>query len=160
MKTVGKRKAKAENESERSDSIVVSFDHVWLERLHTKSFCWVLRKRIPASCSPETMYIHVNAPVSAVAAQAHLEEVRRIPLSEAIANRAKLDLSESEIIKYFSGEESVGLYVLGDIRVLDEPISVAEIRKEMIYNPPQSFFILSNEAKRTIDHLFNLSGHA
>lgn len=148
-----KIKAKADSLEGRSNAIVVSFDFGWLAKLKRGSFSWVLRKRIPTSITPEYLYFHINSPLSALTARARIFEARPITRQEALAEKSKLDLKESEILDYFDKSDSMGVYLLGDIDLFSLPISVAEIANHMVYNPPQSFFILSKDAVSILDRI-------
>ena len=153
MKSVSRILAKAVDPESRSEAIVVSFGSEWDESLRGKRFTAVIRKRVPASTQPRWLYFHINAPKSAICARAEILSVEMIDRSEALQIKRELDLSEERILKYFEGQESMGCYRLGKIVFSDGDVTTEQISAHMVYYPPQSFFVLSKDAKEILDRL-------
>jgi predicted transcriptional regulator len=145
--------AKATTDAARSDAIVVSFDIKWYKRLRERTFSAVIRKRIPKTVSPRSMYFHINAPKSAVCGKASVTSVRIVGRSEVLSLTRELDMTEDMILAYLGPAQTVGCYSLGTIALPPRDLTVNEIRQQMIYHPPQSFFVLSNPAKLLLDEL-------
>lgn len=145
--------AKAITSDPRSDAVVVSFDVSWYENLRKKAFSAVIRKRIPTSIRPNWLYFHINCPKSAICARARLESIDHLDFNSAIKIGNKLSLSREDIVAYLGSDHAVGVYWIKDIDFPRTEVSTNQLRKRMVYNPPQSFFFLSPEAKRMIDEM-------
>lgn len=145
--------AKAVDPESRSDAIVVSFGWEWYESLRAKRFTAAIRKRVPASTQPRWLYFHMNSPKSAVCARAEILSIEMIDRSGAVLIRRELDLSEERILKYFGERGSMGCYRLGKIAFPEREVTSDQIAAHMVYHPPQSFFVLSKDAKKALDRL-------
>jgi hypothetical protein len=62
-------------------------------------------------------------------------------------------LSPAEIQNYIGGGGIIGCYKLGPLELGSEIVSTTQLAVRLIYHPPQSFFILSSQAKEMVDHL-------
>jgi hypothetical protein len=138
--------AKATTEAARSDSIVVSFDTNWYERLRRRTFSAVIRKRVPKTVLPRSMYFHINAPKSAICGKAEVASVGIISRSEVLSLTHELDMTEEMIVAYLGSAQAMGCYQLGRIALPSRDLPINEIRQQMIYHPPQRFFVLSSSA--------------
>jgi predicted transcriptional regulator len=145
--------AKATSLEEQSDSVVVSFGAEWHELLLKKQFTAVIRKRVPKSLHAKWLYFHVNAPISAISARAAIRAIKEVTLPQAVKLTNELALPVADIESYFAGDTSVGCYELGQIVFPMKPLTIRELAESMVYHAPQSFFILSREAKTAIDRL-------
>ena len=145
--------AKATSTTDQSDSVVVSFDAVWQQKLSSRVVSVVIRKRIPKTLRPHWLYFHLNAPIGAIGGRAEIRDASDMSLAKAKVLAKELALSTAEITSYFQGAKTIGCYHLGTIQLLTRPLSLAIIRKQLIYFPPQSFMILSKEAKGVIDRM-------
>ena len=145
--------AKATSAENQSDAIVVSFASEWYTLLLNKKFRAVIRKRIPKTMKAKWLYFHVNAPISAICARAEIRSVRECTCSQAKALARHIALSPLEIAAYVGSDAKVGCYHLRLIDLLKRPLSITDIEKELVYHPPQSFLILSREAKAVVDRL-------
>lgn len=151
MTTAQRVPARASGSADRSDAIVVSFDAKWHEAIIAKAFSLVIRKRIPKSYKPKWLYFHVNAPVSAICARAELTSVAYIPTKVVRNLVSDLSLGQAEIDKYCADLEEVGAYRIAGMETAPVKASVAGLRTQLMYTPPQSFMFLSNTAKIIID---------
>ena len=145
--------AKAVDPGSRSEAIVVSFGSEWYESLRGRRFTAVIRKRVPVSIQPRWLYIHINKPKSAICARAEIRAVEMIDRSSALKMWRELDLSEEQILNYLGGQASIGCYRLGEILYPDGDVAVEQISAHMVYYAPQSFFVLSKDAKELLDRL-------
>ena len=145
--------AKAVSRESRSEAIVVSFGSEWYDSLRGKRFTAVIRKRVPSNFQPRFLYFHMNSPRSAICARAEILSVEVIDRARALEIRHELDLSEEQILRYFGALESMGCYRLGQIFFPDSDVTSEQIAAHMVYHPPQSFFVLSNDAKDLLDRL-------
>lgn len=145
--------AKATTPDEQSDAIVVSFGSEWHEHLLAKRFSVVIRKRVPKSASFKWLYLHANAPVSAICARAAIVKTFSATTKEVIALKKKINLTPSEITSYIGNDTTIGCYELASFQFAIKPISISDLALRMIYHPPQSFFILSKAAKAVIDSM-------
>ena len=151
MSNETKMPAKATTPAERSDSIVVSFGAEWHQHLLTKAFSVVIRKRIPKISSFDWLYFHINRPVSAICGRAKIEEIVSVSERDAVALAKQIHLSPAEINSYIGRDSNIGCYKLGAIELGRECVSAAQLGTLLIYHPPQSFFILSKQAKELVD---------
>jgi len=153
MSSADRIPAKAANRESRSEAIVVSFRSDWYLSLRAHRFTAVIRKRVPLSVHPRWMYFHLNSPISAICARADILSVEMIDRSKAIQLSRELDLSEDQIVGYFGTLESVGCYRLGALLYPDSDVTRAQITTRVVYHPPQSFCVLSRDAKELLDRL-------
>ena len=154
--------AKAITRAEQSDSIVVSFGVEWRQHLLAKGFSIVIRRRVPKLSSFKWLYVHINRPLSAICARAPITEIFKATPNEAVALAKQINLTPAEIRSYFGRRTSIGCYRLGPFEFSSEPVSAAKLATRLVYNPPQSFFIVSKKAKVVIDQFagFNTSRNA
>lgn len=145
--------AKAVTADDRSDAVVVSFAEQWYERLRCGEFSLVIRKRVPTRSTPRWLYFHINAPKSAICARAEIVEVGQISLSNAIAENAKIALGKDEIRNYVGTHTSVGCYRLGQVELAPTEATLGALARRLVYHPPQSFFVLSKQARQVVDSL-------
>lgn len=120
----------------------------------------VLRKRIPKVSTFKWLYFHVNNPVSAICGRGLIKKTLAITKSEAIRSREALNLSAAEIESYMGKDPTTGCYQLGRVELAPRPALARELSTRLVYHPPQSFFIVSKEAKNVIDEIagFNRTG--
>jgi len=143
--------AKAIQSSDRSDGMLVSFEHRWLDPFLNDPPRAVLRKRVPTLERPKWLYIYVNSPASMICGRIRIKEIQFVSLLCATKLADKLLLSGQEIKSYFGGLTKVGLYMLDTMQLANKPTKLAWIKKRMFFFPPQSFLFLSRKAKRVID---------
>ena len=151
--------AKATSQETRSDSIVVSFDNFWYDRIRSRSFSAVIRKRVPTSFRPSWIYFHVNSPRSAICARASLTAIGSLTLDAALKIADALALSTELITSYVADAKATGVYWLGEIELAKIEVAASTLANRMSYNPPQSFFVLSKEAKRIVDEMCGFVAH-
>lgn len=149
--------AKASGPEDRSDGIVVSFDAKWYEAIVAKEISLIIRKRIPTRNKPTWLYFHVNAPKSAICARARLASVALMPIDLVRAHASEICLDIAGIDAYCGKLEEVGAYRIGRIELASVQVSAAELRRHLLYTPPQSFMFLSHKAKATIDKAGNFT---
>jgi hypothetical protein len=149
--------ATAKNESERSDAIVVSFNHNWYEKIKKGSFSAIIRKRVPMSTEPKWLYFHVNSPISAICARAPIRSIRRVSRQSAQAHAGRLNMSELQVSDYIGTQDTVGLYEIGPVELASKIIAASKLATVLRYYAPQSFFILSSIAKAMIDQMGGFS---
>lgn len=145
--------AKALESILRSDAIVVSFKSDWYESLKSSRFEAVIRKRAPTTFKPRWLYFHLNVPKSSVCGRSEIMSIDSIDSSVAIEMTRELDMSQSQIRDYIGGNKSVFLYRIGKPHFPETEVQLQDLRRHLVYNPPQSFFILSVEAKELLDRV-------
>ena len=148
--------AKATAPNEYSGAIVVSFDARWLDPITRCRLKAVLRKRVPRTLVPKWIYFYVNSPVNQIVGRARIKTVESIGLSAALLRSRDLCIGQDEIRAYLVESKSAGLYIIGRIELAKPAISLADLRKELMFYPPQSFLFLSPPAKNIIDRLAQL----
>ena len=149
--------AKATSPEEQSDAIVVSFGPEWHEHLNAKRFSVVIRKRVPKTVTFKWLYFHVNSPVGAICARAAISRIFKATTKQTVALAKKINLSPSDITTYIGNDSTIGCYELGTFQFANTPITISALAAHMVYHPPQSFFIISKEAKAVIDQLAGFS---
>lgn len=145
--------AKALTDDDRSNSIVVSFDSAWRQKVLDATFSVIIRKRIPVSVNPSWIYFHINAPFSELCARAKIKSIRTISKQDAVELHKKMDLSVGEIRAYLGNATEVGAYSVADFEYASNNITTRALQDRMIYSPPQSFLFLSHEGKAVVDRL-------
>ncbi len=143
--------AKANEQSEVSNAIVVSFSSFWKSHIEEKKFSTIIRKRVPLKIQPKWTYFHVNAPVGEICGRAVVNSVTYLSKSSAINIKNRISLDEKTILKYMGSMDSVGCYDISDIELAKNVCTAENIKEKMIYNPPQSFFYISKKGLAIID---------
>ncbi len=151
MTTSKRPQAAAVNASDRSDAIIVSFDSRWYDVIVSGTLSAVIRKRVPTSATPAWLYFHLNSPKSALCARARIETIEVATRAEVHAMHDALALSQTEIDSYCAGRQEIGLYKISGIELAKPPASLASLKRELEYAPPQSFLFLSLAAKNLIN---------
>lgn len=147
--------AKALTDDDRSDSIIVSFDSAWLQKILDATFSAVIRKRVPVSVIPSWIYFHINAPFSEIRARARIDTIKMISKQDAVRLHKQLDLSIDEIRAYVGAASEIGAYSVAEFEIASNNITARALQEQMIYSPPQSFLFLSREGKAVVDRLCN-----
>jgi len=151
MNTTQLLQAKASGCLDRSDGIVVSFDAKWHRAITSKSFSLVIRKRIPTKPKVNWLYFHVNSPISAICARAHVKSIGPISKKLLDSYTSELCLDSVEIEEYCKNLKEIGSYRIDEIELAPKEASVALLQEHLLYSPPQSFMYLSLNAKAIID---------
>lgn len=145
--------AKANGIGEQSDAIVVSFDARWHSHLQAKDFSIVLRKRIPRSATFTWLYFHINNPISAICGRARIRRTAIAKKRDAVRMARLAQLLPAEIENYIGNDPEIPYYELGSFELVRQPVNTSELSRNLVYHPPQSFFIVSRAAKLTIDEM-------
>ena len=153
MQTNSLINAKAVDSNSRSDAIVVSFKSDWYESLKSARFEAVIRKRAPTTFSPRWLYFYINSPKSAVCAKSEILSIEIIESSKAFELTRELDMSHAQIRDYLGSRHSMFLYRIGRPYFPDSEVQLHQLRRHLVYYPPQSFFALSTEAKEFLDRI-------
>lgn len=143
--------AKATSAAEQSDAIVVSFEANWHQHLLAKDFSVVIRKRVPKASSFTWLYFHINSPLSAICARAPILKIFNASPKQAVALAKEINLTPAEISSYLRGDSTIGCYKLGPFQFGKGPVTTTTLATRLAYYPPQSFVILSKQAKGIID---------
>lgn len=149
--------AKATSSDEQSDSVVVSFESDWEQPLLSNAVSVVIRKRIPKNTSFKWLYFHINSPVSSICGRAKIQRIFSASTKEAVAIAKQIGLSPTQISTYIGAARCIGCYKLGTVQCGTGPIPLAKLTTRLAYYPPQSFVILSKQAKRVIDQMAGFS---
>jgi hypothetical protein len=157
MKTPLRVYAKATQAKDRSNAIVVSFDVSSYPLIRSRAFSVIIRKRTPVTFAPDWLYLHVNAPRSAICARARVQATGRISSQEAVAHSRMIGLSGPEIRAYVGRDEDVGCYEIASLEFPQQEVPTTTLRLHMNYFAPQSFFALSLEGKECVDRLCGFS---
>lgn len=147
--------AKALTDDDRSDSVIVSFDSAWRQKVLDATFSAIIRKRVPVSLTPTWIYFHINAPFSEILARARINTVRMISKQDAVRLHKQLDLSADEVKAYVGDAPEIGAYSVAGFEIAGNNITARALQEQMIYSPPQSFLFLSHEGKTVVDRLCN-----
>jgi hypothetical protein len=145
--------AKATTTQSQSNAIVVSFDFSWYKLLRAKKFRLIIRKRVPKTMKPKWMYCYIKLPKKAICACAEIVSVDNITKTEALMRSENIVLTSNEIQGYFGDLRLIGCYKIGKISFPKKEATIDDLSKQLIYHPPQSFFILSKNAKNLIDKI-------
>lgn len=145
--------AKATTPTDLSDAIVVSFGAEWHPHLLAKDFSIVIRKRVPSDPLFKWLYFHINSPVGSICARAMIKRIFLATRKEAVSLSKSINLPPSSIASYIGNQSHIGCYELGAIQFPAAPLTRTQLMERMIYHPPQSFFIVSKNAKAAIDNM-------
>ena len=134
-------------------SIVLSIDSKWVDPLASGRLLHLIRKRVPVLNPPRFVYLHAKSPVSAIVAKAELQQVTKVPVSEAVKLSGELGISANAIEKYAGQSSQIGLLVFKHVAPAHVPGRLATLREQLEYHPPQSFSFVSDEAAAVIDEI-------
>lgn len=151
--------ARANGASDRSDSIIVSFDAAWHSKIRQSTFSVIIRKRTPTSAKPKWLYFHINSPISKICGRVEILSIQDINERRAVELSSKIGIEAAGVIAYMAQRKSVGAYFVGKIELPDAELSTASIQEYFPYSPPQSFLFLSHERKKIIDRLCGFNRH-
>lgn len=111
-----------------------------------------LRKRRPSAHVGSTVVIYATMPQCEVVATARLENVEcESPRKLWTSVRHSAGVSKAEFEAYFFNREiAVGIF-LADVRVLNHPVKLAELRRLWSgFQPPQQYRYLDSKQQRLI----------
>jgi hypothetical protein len=103
--------------------------------------------------NPEYLYAHINAPKSAICARIRLTSVIDIDVQTALTYIDQVKLTRDEIVKYIGDYNSIGCYNLGKIELAPHEAHIAELASKLVYHPPQSFLVLSQNGSDLLDEI-------
>lgn len=112
-----------------------------------------IRKRLPVSIIPRFVYIYCKSPISSIIGKAEVSQIGFVPVSEALREGNRLSMTQDDIEKYCSGQESIGLCRLENLIRFSHPLNLVSICEKLDFTSPQSFVILSKQAVISIDEL-------
>jgi len=145
--------AKASGLEDRSDSILVSFDSKWEDLLLNNHIFTVFRKKVPKTFDPAWLYIYINIPEAKIVGRAKIKKIETVNLSKAISLSKSACLDINELKSYMDNSDKVGAYFLKTVQTAPLFVNLQTVKKHLKFYPPQSFLILSKEAKMIIDKL-------
>ena len=151
--------ARASTPEEQSDAVIVSFRAHWHQHLLAKDFSVVIRKQAPKYGPFKWLYFHINSPISAICARAHILQIKNPSAQEVLAMCKEINLTPAEISLYLGEDASVGCYMLADLEFPARIVTRKELATTLEYRPPQSFVILSRQAKEIIDEMAGFAPH-
>jgi predicted transcriptional regulator len=136
---------------DRSNAIILSFGANWAAPIRTGSLTWVIRKRVPLAVKPEFVYFHVNAPVSVIIARGRVRAIEQVSSAFAVEHSQDLQMAESDVRSYVGDTSTIGLFRFDQIELASKAATLAHLREELEYFPPQSFSFVSRQALPIID---------
>ena len=143
--------AKANEISEMSNAIVVSFSSFWKTHIEEKRFSAIIRKRVPLKIQPKWIYFHVNAPVGEICGRALIKNVTQLSKGAALKYSDRLMLSKTDLLEYIGSDDSIGFYDIENIELAKNAFNTSAIKEKMAYYPPQSFFYISHDGLKIIN---------
>jgi len=112
-----------------------------------------LRRVIPRNLEPGSeIIIYSTSPVKHIVAIAKVERVEHRDLDHlwsAIGGFTGITIDF--FYEYFSGKSKGFAVVLNDVKQLNSPISLSDLRRDFGFTPPQSFSYVNRELKSCID---------
>ena len=147
--------AKAESGDDRSEAIVVSFHRQWLAPLTQGLVRSIIRKRVPRLSPVSRLYAYVASPVASIVGCFDVSGIESgLRRSQAYSQARDLCLTKQEIDEYWAaGENGIGIYHLGRGEMFRKRLPLREIRKSLVFHPPQSFLFLSVDGERILREL-------
>jgi predicted transcriptional regulator len=138
---------------DRSNAMILSFGAKWAAPIKTGSLKWLIRKRVPLAIKPDTVYFHVNAPVSVIIAKGRVKIVEQASTAFVLEHSQDLQMAKAEILEYVGDAPMIGLFRFDYIELASKAATLADFRAELEYFPPQSFSYVSRKALPIIDRL-------
>ena len=161
MQSNDKPPAKAQSDTDRSGAIVVSFDELWHEPIMNRSLSAIIRKRVPLTVPIEWVYFYVKAPTASICGRGKVKSCFWATVEQAHHLASALAMRRDEITRYLQSgvirTPGIGCITFEQIETADSLLTAATLAKSFTFNPPQSFFFLSKEAKVTVDKLLGFS---
>ena len=143
--------AKAITETDRSDSVLVSFDSRWEQAIKKGGVKAFIRKRLPKTITPKWVYAYCGSPVAAILARFRINRIGEISSTEAVKLASRLSMSANDVAAYCRGRSIIGYCEVSKTQKSKKPMTLVSIRSLMSFHPPQSFIILSKDACEMID---------
>ena len=146
---------KSTSEADNSNCILLSFNSMWKSGIVDRSVSAFIRKRIPKSQLPDSIYCYFGSPECSVAARVRIDELRELSVGDVLKKQTQLKLSESEIFKYLGESDTVGFCEFSHHEIASSSVSLSTLRGAFKFFPPQSFLNLSIAGKDFIDENAN-----
>lgn len=111
-----------------------------------------LRRRFPyGTVTGARLYIYASAPVQAVIGYATIQTVERISPNEIWSRYASVACIQRDDFLAYYGDLDLGfVLILADVVSLEIPISLATLKSELGFSPPQSFAYADDKFKQVV----------
>lgn len=144
---------KSTTADDASGAIVVSFDAKWGELFRHKPVTRVFRKRAPRNMTPKQIYVYIGAPMSALIGRCAVTALEWLSTEDALALSSEGLLPIEELRRYARDYDSLAVYTIQPIELCSSPLSFSTLQEKFSFSPPQSFFVLSRQGQRDLDHV-------
>lgn len=135
--------------TERSGSVIYSFNGRWEEALCSGNVRVFFRKKRPVTL-PERVFFYVGVPVKRIIGYAYIDDIDLVNFNEAVSIRHQGCITENELIKYIGSGGSVYALKIRKTVIFRVPIDLEYLSEEFGFNPPQSFSNVSNRFERRL----------
>ena len=106
-----------------------------------------LRRREPKISHGSRIWLYCKSPIATVSAVCKLQRIETLPIEEIWENHQhSLAISKPEFDEYLHGRESATALIIGEVRLLRNPVHLDAIRSIKInFQPPQFFMHLRDD---------------
>jgi predicted transcriptional regulator len=113
-----------------------------------------LRRRFPTSTvTGAIVYVYATVPIQAVIGWATIAEVQVLPIAEIWKKyNAVAHIGDDDFKEYFGDLKEGCVLVLERPEALDPPISLAALKENLRFVPPQSFCYADEAFRRLVHH--------
>jgi len=137
--------------NDRSNAIILSIGAKWAAPIRSGSLTWFIRKRVPLVTKPTFVYFHMTAPISAIIARGIVKSIEQVPSAFAVEHSQELQMTKHDICSYLGDASTIGLFQFELTELASRAATLADLRKELEYFPPQSYSSVSRDALSVID---------
>jgi len=91
------------------------------------------------------MYIYLAHPVGKIVARADIKDICQLSKKDGLDLYSQGSISKKELEHYIGESSQIGAYFIENIRHLEKPPSLDDLRDGFDFYPPQSFFFISTD---------------
>lgn len=133
-------------------NVIYSFKGKWLDPISKGDVKAFFRKRFPRE-KPGRVYFYVGAPTSSIIGWAEVSSLERVETKIALGMTTEGAIDRGELSEYLIGNNSVGVFRLGKIKLFKSPLSVSDVQRIFNFHPPQNFVQINDVDTARLDEL-------
>ena len=153
----------ADDMSKRQGDVVLSIRPKYSTHILAGKKTVELRRRFPASAPTATVsyaYIYSSSPERAMVGVAEIKVVRKLMVAEIWERYSAVAFIEKpDFDAYFDGLDEGFALEFGTVRPFESPLSLAELRARVGFEPPQSFVYAKQDLQKVLKDEYTIVPH-
>ena len=153
----------ADEVSRRQSDVVLSIRPKYSSRILAGKKTVELRRRFPASAPRGTIayaFIYSSSPERAMVGVAEIKVVRKLAVAEIWERYSSVAfIDKPDFDAYFFGIDEGFVLEFGTVRPFESPLSLAELRARIGFEPPQSFVYAKQDLLRALKDEYTIVPH-